>query len=267
MSTLLSRRRLLAAAAGAPLAVLPGVATPACPGTGCLSLKGKQGSVGVVPNDYLVMTVLNPNLERAPYEIEVTTFEGKQLKFLTGELGGGRSVQLRLDPARGLDAGKRVMLHIDVRGKGELPMAGHVEVVNRRSGRTRLTMTPCFTPEPPNLISRGLDGLVNGQRLLVSLFDERPSTEGPTSFRVDFVALKEVVASFEGTTSPGEGRFVEWGEGDHGFPVLEPGQRVQVLTQVYLNEKELEQIAASLEVLDARTGASLIQGRPNCYSI
>lgn len=267
MTTTFSRRRLLAAAATAPLAALPGAVPAACPGGGCLSLKGKQGSVGVVPSDYLVFTVLNPNTERASYEIAVTDFNGKLVRELTGELGPGRSVLLRLDPTRGLPEGERLLLHFDLRGKPDLPMAGHVEVVNRRNGRTRVTIIPCVTPEPPNLISRGLDGLTRGQRLLVSLFDERSPDAGAVKFRVDFVVKGEVLASFDGATSPGVGTSVEWGEGDAGFPKLELRQRVPVLTRVYLQEKALEQIATGLEVLDASTRVTQIQGQPNCYTL
>lgn len=269
MTTTFSRRRLLAAAAGAPLAALPGLAVPACPGSGCISLNGKQGSVGVVPSDYLIFTVLNPNAEKASFEIAVTDFEGKPLRTATGDLGPGRTALLRLDPARGLPAGQRLLLHFDLRGRPDLPMAGHVEVVNRRNGRTRLTIIPCVEPAPPKLLSRGLDGLVSGQRLMVSLFDERPLESGPSKFRVEFVdaALRETLASFDGATSPGVGTSVEWGEGDPGFPKLELGQRVPLLTRVYLQEENLDQIAAGLEVLDDTTRATLIQGRPNCYSL
>jgi hypothetical protein len=269
MSNMISRRRLLAAAAGAPLVILPGLADAACPGTGCISLGGKQGSVGVIPSDYLVFTIFNPNTEKAGYQMVMSDFEGRQLRSVTGALGPGATTMLRLDPARGLVAGQRLMLHFDLRGKPDMPMAGHVEVVNRRNGRTRLTVVPNMEPAPPALLSRGGDGLISGQRLSVSLFDGRGLESGASKFRVEFVdaATRETLASFDGATSPGLGSTVEWGDGDAGFPKLEVGQRVQVLTRVSIQELESDQIGAGLEVVDADSGATLIQGRANCYSL
>jgi hypothetical protein len=81
----------------------------------------------------------------------------------------------------------------------------------------------------------------------------------PENFRVDFFGIDgKLLATGDGRVMPGQGAFLDFDLASH----LRRGQRLQVHCIVTLPKGYENQIGATLELFDAKTGATAIPSRP-----
>ncbi|MDB5969521.1 MAG: hypothetical protein JWQ90_1971 [Hydrocarboniphaga sp.] len=257
-----SRRRVLQSAALLPMALAAGSAQAQID-TNAQSVR-TMGMIGVAAGQVLRVSLLNHNDTTAGWKIEVWARDGQLLAIETGELDAQRGSFVDFDLAARLKRGQRLQFHVDVTGVSRLPVAATAELFDSNGGNTVLSIQPCVRPEPDQLRTFASVGVVPGQILRVSLFQDLIEGAQSSPYRIDILDLDgQRLDGAEGSLVPGSGIVFSWNPGVRTLPRFgaDPAatrQQVHVDVQV----ADVYTIGATLEVYHARTGRTQINISP-----
>ncbi|MGQ0619513.1 MAG: hypothetical protein ACT4QA_06290 [Panacagrimonas sp.] len=218
-----------------------------------------------MPTEAVIVFVHNPNRQSTLYSIIVRNLSGDMLGRKTGMLGPRQGASLRYNPPGATTSTARLSIHVEVRGGTGLPVAASVEKITKSNNLTSVAFTPSVVPPVPSLRSHAAIGLAPGQRIGVTLFDERNAGLPASQFRIEIRSLAgAVLTQLTGMTTPGSGAAVSWGSGDPGFPTTMLNPRMDLHVDAYV--ADAAKVSNSLEIFESSSRRTVVTGLANSYN-
>lgn len=271
MAQRLSRRRLLAVSATAPIAL----AGRAWAGSAAQDpipqpqrgSRDRVATVGIVAGQLARLSVFYPsdpeNFPEDPENFRVNFFaiDGKLLATGDGRVMPGQGAFLDFDLSPSFKRGQRLQVHCNVTlPEGyENEIGATLELFDAKTGETAIASRPDIIPRPYDNMTMGTIGVVNGQVARLSVFRhvDPEYHSDPEPYKIEIHGLDgTLLASDSGIISPGHGAFYD-------YPLAATARKSERI-QFHAAARMIagHEMGALVEVIDAKTSVTQFVATP-----